>query len=149
MKTKDKLDECAESYIKLSERKQKKVDNWIKRNGCASFDFNNRDIILWDGGLFAIEKEIKIKPKQRIIFGKYKKIDLNGKTIKAHEMKFIPIRKKGKIINGEYEYYKVNLWFEELDSTIKRLLSMKRMLNKIGFRTDYKKTDKEKIKKTN
>ncbi len=124
----------------LSKSEKDKVDNWIKRNGCATFDFKNKDIILGDGGLFGIEKEIKIKPKTRTVFGKLKELNLNGKTIKAHELKFIPIRKNGKLINEESEYFKATIWFEELDETISYFISMKRMLNKLGFKTNYKKS---------
>lgn len=118
--------------------KQKKVENWIKRNGCATFDFKNKEVVLHDGGLFSVEKEIKIKPKTKIIFGKLHKTNINGKMIKTREMKLIPIRKNGKVINEECEYYKANIWFEEIDETINYFISMKRMLNKLGFKTNYK-----------
>jgi hypothetical protein len=39
-------------------QKNKIIWNWRKRNGCAKFDLRNRNIILYDGGLFTIEKEI-------------------------------------------------------------------------------------------
>jgi len=123
----------------LSKINKEKAEKWIKRNGCASFDFKNKDIIFWDGGLFAIEKEIKIKPKTRIIFGKMDEVmSLNGKTIKARELKFIPLRKNGRVINEEVEYYKAIIWFQELDETINYFISMKKMLNKIGFQTRFK-----------
>lgn len=122
----------------LSKNEKEKVEAWIKRNGCATFDFKNKDIILWDGGLFGIEKEIKIKPKTKIVFGKLKELNINGKTIKTHELKFIPIRKNNKIVNEKYEYYKATIWFEELEETINYFISMKKMLNKLGFKTNYK-----------
>ncbi len=121
-----------------SKTRQKKVDNWIKRNGCSTFDFKKKEVILHDGGLFSVEKEIKIKPKTKIIFGKLQKSNINGKTIKTREMKLIPIRKNGKVINEEVEYYKANIWFEEIDETINHFMSIKRMLNKLGFKTNYK-----------
>jgi hypothetical protein len=138
MKIKDKMDKYKHNYINLPKSKQKKVDSWIKRNGCAIFDFKNREIILYDGGLFSIEKEIKIKPKTRVIFGKLHQTNINGKIIKTRETKFIPIRKNGKVINEECEYYKANIWFEEIDETTNYFISMKRMLNRLGFKTNHK-----------
>ena len=121
-----------------SKNRQEKVENWIKKNGCATFDLKKKEVILHDGGLFSVEKEIKIKPKTKMIFGKLQKTNINGKTIKAREIKFTPIRKNGRIINEECEYYKANIWFEEIDETISRFMSIKRMLNKLGFKTNNK-----------
>ena len=110
-------------------QKNKIIWNWRKRNGCAKFDLKNRDIILYDGGLFTIEKETLIKPKRRIIIDK--KQNSNGN----YGCKFIPIKRNGKILKEKVEYYKAQIWFEELNETINYLIRMKKMLNKIGYKT--------------
>ena len=123
----------------VDKSKQKIADSWIKNHGAASFDFKNKDILLYDGGLFAIEKEVKIKPKQKVFLGKLKETNINGKILKLRELKSIPVRRNGKILEEEQEYYKSIIWFEELDHTINYFKSMKRMLNKLGFKTNFKK----------
>lgn len=119
----------------LSKADREKIEKWRSKHGCADFDFNKEDIFLLDGGLFSICKEVKIKPKTKVIFGKFKKTEFKGKKIKSRELKFIPIRKNGKLILEEEEYYKAMFWFEDLDETIKYLKSMKRLLNSLGFKT--------------
>ncbi|MGV8152040.1 MAG: hypothetical protein ACP5OG_03090 [Candidatus Nanoarchaeia archaeon] len=121
---------------KLSNKYKKKiVQNWIFNHGAAEFDLKKRDIILHDGGLFSIEKEVKIKPKTRVLWGELKDNGLNSKYSKFREIKFIPIKRKGKVLKEKVEEYKAYLWFEELDNMIGYFKSMKRMLNKIGYKT--------------
>ncbi len=122
----------------ISKKKKEKFNSWARRKGGVDFDFENKNIILLDGGLFSIEKEIKIKPKTRTVFGQQKEINFNGKSIKCRELKFIPIRRNNKILNEKVEYYKAIIWFEELNETINYLNSMKRMINKLGFETKHK-----------
>ena len=124
--------------IKIEKTKQEIIERWIQKHGAATFDLRNKNIILHDGGLFSIEKEIKIKPKTRAIFGRLHKSNINGKTIKAREIKFIPLKRNGRTINEEIEYYKAYIWIEELDDTINYFKSMKRMINKLGFATHKK-----------
>ncbi len=125
--------------IKMDKTKQEIIERWIQKHGAATFDLKNKNIILYDGGLFSIEKEIKIKPKTRLIFGKLHEINVNKKTIKAREMKFIPLKRDGRTIKEEVEYYKAHIWIEELDDIIHYFKSMKKMLNKLGFVTNHKK----------
>lgn len=116
--------------------KRKIIDNWIKRNGAANFDLKNRDIILYDGGLFSIEKEIKIETKTRMITDKEPHEEIiNGKKRKVYGCKFVPIKRKEKLVKEKVEDYKAFLWFEELDETINYLKRMKSMLNKLGYNT--------------
>jgi len=122
---------------KIKYRTNKKIiENWIINHGAANFDLKKGDIILPDGGLFSIEKEVKIMPKTRILFSKLKDSKFNGKNNKFRELKFIPIKRNGRVLKEKVEYYKTYLWFEELDDLIKYFKSMKRMLNKIGYKTD-------------
>lgn len=125
--------------IKIEKTKQEVIDRWIQKHGAATFDLKGKNIILHDGGLFSVEKEIKIKPKTRVIFGRLHKADINGKTIKTREIKFIPLKRNGRIIKEEVEYYKAYIWIKELDDAINYFKSMKRMLNKLGFATNHKK----------
>lgn len=129
---------------KINKTKQKIIKQWIQKHGAATFDLRDKNIILYDGGLFSIEKEVKIKPKTRVIFGKPKETGINGKMIKACEVKFIPIKRNGRTIKEKVEYYKANIWIEELDDIINYFKSMKKMLNKIGFKTNYKKVVRKK-----
>jgi len=96
----------------------------MKRNGGASFDLDKRDIILYDGGLFAIEKEICYMPRTR-----WKEIE-KGKLKGCSTLAQI----KGKKV--KYETYKAYLWTEELRETINYLRRMERMLNSIGYETN-------------
>jgi hypothetical protein len=108
---------------KVYKMKRKILNEWIKNHGAASFDLKNRDIILYDGGLFSIEKKIVLRHKVKG-FAK-------------------PIGGTSRVIFSEKKYPTEELeavfWFEELDEIISYLQSMKRMLNKLGYRTDYKK----------
>jgi hypothetical protein len=121
---------------KLQYKQRKKIiEKWINKNGAASFDLKNRDIILWDGGLFCIDKETKIKNKTRMVIQKESSLVSNGKVFKGKEIKFIPIKKNGRFVKEKVDYYKAVFWFEELDETINYLKSMKKMLNKLGYET--------------
>lgn len=107
--------------VKMNKRKI--VDQWIQKNGAASFDLKNRDIILYDGGLFSIEKKIVLR----------------------HSVKGFakPIGGLSRVIFSKKKYPTEELeavfWFGELDDTIKYFKSMKKMLNSLGYKTDYKK----------
>ena len=96
------------------------AEEWIRKNGACKFDFKNRDIILYDGGLFSIEKE-KIRLPKMIGTRKLP----NG----MHQVLF----SKRKYIADNF--FAVT-WMQELDETIRYFKSMKRMLNKIGFKTN-------------
>jgi len=121
--------------LKINKTKREIMQNWVTNHGAATFDLENRNIILHDGSLFSIEKEIKIKPKTRLVFGKLKEYVLNGKKHKSQDVKFITIKRKGRIIKEKVEYYRAYLWFEELNELISYFESMKKMLNKLGYKT--------------
>ncbi len=104
-------------------KSQKKITQvWIEKNGACRFDLKNKDIHLYDGGLFSIEKEKILLPK---IIGT-KKLP-NG-------MSQILVSKKKYPSENLYAL----IWIQELDETIRYLQSMQRMLNKIGFKTNRK-----------
>lgn len=125
--------------IKLTKKQKEIVENWIKNNGCAGFDFKNKDIILYDGGLFGIEKTTKIKPRTRMILSKNPEESMiNGKLQRFFPCKFIPIRKNRKIVKEKVEYFHATLWFEELDETISYFKRMKKLLNNLGYKTNTK-----------
>ncbi len=118
--------------------KRKIIDKWISNNGAATFDLKNRSIILHDGGLFAIEKEVKTETKTRMIIDKKPHEEIiNGKTMEVYGCKSVPIKRKGELVKEKVEYYKNFLWFEELDETINYFKRMKQMLNKLGYKTNY------------
>jgi len=104
---------------KATANKNKKVRDWIKNHGCASFDFKNKDIILHDGGLFAIET--KTVQRHKVIGTK--PLPNGGGQIMFSKKKF-PIK----------EHYAV-FWFEEVDDTISFFEDMKLLLNSLGYRT--------------
>lgn len=105
---------------KLTTNKIKIAENWIADNGACNFDFKNGDVILYDGGLFSIEER---KIKRHKIKG-FKKL-LDGSSQVIFSKKKYPSK----------ERY-VNLWISEIDETIDYFKRMKKMLNKIGFKTD-------------
>jgi hypothetical protein len=119
---------------KLPKKQEKIAENWIKNHGAASFDFRNRDIILHDGGIFAVTTETKTKPRTRIWFNRKHPDTSNGH--KCYRMISAPIKKNGKFILEKVDYYSAILWFEELDETIAYFKSMARMLRKLGFNTN-------------
>jgi hypothetical protein len=106
---------------KKIEYEEQEAEKWIKKHGAAGFDFAKRDIILWDGGLFAIEKYTEMLSRIR---GK-KPLPDGGCEILFTKKKY------------PQTCYKAMLWFEELDDTITYLQSMKRFLNKMGYATSY------------
>ena len=111
--------------MKLKE-KQKLADEFKTNNGAVSFDFKNRTLLFNDGGLFSIEKEIKLIPRTRFVnikTGKDKG-NLKLKTIKGPKVK--------------YEYYDATLWFEELHETINYLKRLEKCLKKMGYNVDGK-----------
>jgi len=157
---------------KILKNQEKIIEKWIIKNGAASFDLKNRDIILHDGGLFSIENSPEIKGWSKCIFKKAEKRILNGKEQTFHPIDFVPRKYKGKVnpdkvfnfiknkikkgktfeeevlnfFNKEKrDNYKINLWFEELDQTINYLKRMKRMLNKLGYKTNLKKSQQNYI----
>ena len=95
------------------------TQNWIIKNGACKFDLKNRDILLYDGGLFSIEKE-KVMLSRMI-----------GMKKLPNRMSQIIFSKKKYPSNSFF----ARLWIEELDDTIRYFRSMKRMLNKLGFKT--------------
>jgi len=108
----------------MKKTKEQIVKEWCHNNGGASFNFETRDIILHDGGLFSAE--------------------IHKKRVKKF-LRFMKI-KSGKhkgFIEGVYSKKKTKIqttidavfWFEELDETINYLRRMKRMLNKLGYDT--------------
>lgn len=113
-------------------QKKKVIQKWIENNGGATFDLKERQIILHDGGGFSVKKEIRYLPKiklEKITEGKWKGgakvIDVKG------------TKKK-------YEFYSCYYCFEDLDETINRFRRMKKMLNDIGYKTNYKRIDGKK-----
>ena len=106
--------------------KRKIADEWLNKHGAADLDLKHRDIILNDGGLFSVSKEIKYLPRHRL------------KEIKEGPHKgyseFVHI--KGKKV--KYEFYSAIFWFEELHETILYLQSMERMLQSLGYNTNGK-----------
>lgn len=116
--------------IKISKNKQKVMEEWIKDNGACSFDYNKHDIVLHDGGLFCIEKK---KVRLHKIVG-YKKLPNGYRQV---------LFSKNKPIKSEE--YKAILWMEDLDETINYFKRMKKMLNKLGIRTDISKIQHKKL----
>lgn len=120
-------------------KKKEKLEDWIRNNGGADFDTKEKNIILNDGGLFSIEKKTKVKPKTRIVVSKNPtNVTMNGKIQRVFPVFFKKIRINGKIVREKVESYSAVLWFEELDETINYLKRMKKMLNKLGYSTNYK-----------
>jgi len=108
-------------------KKQKDIviQRWIEDNGAASFDLEDRQIILHDGGGFSVEKEIKYLPRHRL-----KKIK-EGFNKGGAEL----VTMKGPKV--KHEFYSCYYSFEDLDNTINYLRRMKKMLNDIGYKTNY------------
>lgn len=105
--------------------KEKVVQSWIEKNGCASFDLKGGQIIFHDGGGFYVKKRVEYVPKielKKITEGRWKGgaevVDIKG-------------------TKQRLEFYDCYYAFEDLDGTISRLKRMKKMLNGIGYKTNY------------
>jgi hypothetical protein len=109
---------------RITNNDKKIMEEWISKNGACSFDYKNKDIILPDGGLFSVEKK---KYMARKIIG-YKKLPNGFIEVLFSKKKMVPSEK-----------YEATIWMSELDETIRYLKSMKRMLNKIGIKTNHQK----------
>jgi hypothetical protein len=104
--------------------KRKVIEKWIQNNGAADFDLKKKDIILFDGGLFSIEKEKVMRHK-------------------SIGLKKLPNSNCSQVIFSKKKYPAEELravfWFEELDETINYFKRMKKMLNSLGYKTGYAK----------
>jgi len=108
-------------------QKKKIIEEWRVNHGAADFELKERNIVFNNGGLFSIEKTTKKVPRTRMLISKKPNEDGN------YPVKFVKV-KGPKVIQEDYNAY---LWFEELEDTIQYLQSMEKMLNKIGYKTDY------------
>ena len=105
-------------------QKRKLIDKWISRNGACQIDLKDKNIILYDGGLFSIEKKIKYHSRTRM------KDIKEGKYAGCVEIKEI----RGSKV--KYEDYEAILWISELRETINYLRRLERLLKKMGYRTN-------------
>lgn len=109
----------------ISKEKNKIVRQWIRNHGAVKFDFKNQDIILQDGLLFSIDKEIKnlhkIKRAKPTFDGRFA-VELTKKKFRT-------------------ECYQCKIMFQELNDMIEYLKDMKKLLNQLGYETEYKKRE--------
>jgi hypothetical protein len=117
----------------LTKKEVEILDKWRMANGCVTFDYKEDDILIHDGGLFAIVDEPKRSQNVKITFSKIDKYHTmpNGKKMKFHEM--LSEKRPGTHIDHNY---RVIVWPSELDDTINFLNRLKRTLNKLGIETD-------------
>lgn len=122
----------------MNKQKEKKIiEEWIMKNGAAQFDTKNRVVLLNDGGLFAIQKEIKIKPKTRMIISKKPEIiKINNREEEGFPVIFKKVKRNGKQVKEKVEYLSSSIWFEEVDEAIDYFKRIKKLLNKLGYKTD-------------
>ena len=114
----------------VKESQNKIVRQWVREHGAASFDFKNKDVIFSDGGLFCIEsRKIKMHKSRGL-----KKLD-DG----SYQVVFSKKKYPSKI-------YEAKMWFEDVDDNIEYFQSMKKMLNRLGYKTkpDYKSKERKK-----
>ena len=99
------------------------AEKWTAKNGASRIDFKNREIIIWDGGLFGGEVKKRKIPRTKF------RLD----PIKGSKSKLCVWTKIGGMKN-EY-YYEGSIWFEDIDSHINYFKRLKKLLNDNGFRT--------------
>ena len=111
-----------QKLLSLKERR-KLAEKFQQENGACRIDLKNRDVILYDGGLFSIQKYLTRRSQHRI------------KRVKEGRFKdcygFVAI--KGKKV--KYEEYEATFWFEELRETIIYLQRLEKVLIKMGYNT--------------
>jgi len=101
--------------------KEKLAEKFITNNGAVQFDFENRTLIFPDGGLFSIDKTVKMVPKTKFV------------TVKdSLVLKNI----KGKKV--QREDYDATFWFEELHETINYLKRLEKVLIQMGYKTNLR-----------
>jgi len=116
----------------LTIKEREILEKWIMNNGCVTFDYENDDILIHDGGLFAMEDKPKRVPNSKITFSKKASFHMmGGKKLKFHEM--IHTKLPGTYIQHNYIAYQ---WPSELDETIQWFRRLKRVLNKVGIETN-------------
>ncbi len=118
----------------MRKTKQQIADEWCHDNGAAKIDIKEKDISLFDGGLFSVEAK---KIKRHKIVG-YKKLENGNTQVLFSKKRIVPCVD-----------YTAIFWIEELDETIDYLKSMKKMLNGINMKTEqvWKKKLAEELKK--
>lgn len=150
--------------MKNSERNTS-VRKWIRENGAATFDFNNKGVVLNDGLLFSIENQLQKLPALKIKCNGQngEHFDFKNQDIVLTDGVLFSIEKEIKRLNkvkdvkptftrGIYrveltkqkyktECYKCRIWFEELDEVISYFQSMKKLLNQLGYNTSRKKVE--------
>lgn len=141
------------------------VRKWIRENGAASFDFNNKGVVLNDGLLFSIENELKELPALKVMCeaNNGESFDFKNKDVILTDGVLFNIEKEIKKLNkikdvkptftrGIYrveltkhkyktECYKCRIWFEEIDEVIAYFQGMKKLLNQLGYNTSRKKVN--------
>jgi len=116
----------------LTSKEREILEKWREANGCVTFDYENDDILIHDGGLFGMEDKPKRVQNSKITFSKKSSFTLiGGKKHKFHEM--IHTKLPGTYIQHNYIAYQ---WPSELDETIQWLTKLKRVLNKVGIETN-------------
>lgn len=103
-------------------QKNKMLEEFLKKNGCGiKLDFDHNTIVIPDGGLWGVNKEIIKIP---VIKG-YKKVPNKG----YYEIISYPKRKQ------KSEEFDVIIWFEELRETINYLIRLEKLLKDMGYET--------------
>jgi len=106
-------------------QKEKITEEWKLQHGAASFDIKEGNVILHDGGLFSIETKVKYLSRTR-----FKPIT-EGRWKGGAEL----VNIKGPKVR--HEFHDAYILFEDVDGMISYFKSMKRMLNKLGYRTGF------------
>lgn len=100
----------------MKQRRNSLVRKWLKDNNCngfASFDFKNKDIVFYDGGLVSVKRKLKLQRKRRRAL----------------------IKENVKIPS-----FTCTVWFDSLDEVLDYLQNAKRFLNSLGYNTSASKT---------
>lgn len=116
----------------LTKEERDILEKWRMANGCITFDYENDDILIHDGGLFGMEDKPKRVQNTKVSFAKKPSYHtLGGKKHMFHEIIFTKM--PGTYIQHNYVAYQ---WPSELDDTIEWMKRLKRVLNKVGIETN-------------
>jgi hypothetical protein len=109
-------------------KKKKEAEKFLQENGCGiKFNFKERSVDIPSGGLWYIEPNLKKVYRRKYLF---EELPNGNHEIRSYTKWWLP---------KEWESTpEVNVFFEEIDEIIEYFKKVKKLLNKMGYKTNEK-----------